>query len=151
MLVDELEGHFDISFEYSEDLFKLHEVDIICTATGSTSPLFSPEHIKAGTHINAIGSYKSFMQEIHPEIIRDARLYVDQKEACLSETGDILIPLNEGLINEDHILGELGELLTGVVPGRISESDTTIFKSVGVAAQDLFVANAAYVNSRKNL
>jgi len=128
----------------------LQEVDIICTATGAKKPLFRPEHLKRGVHINAIGAYKPDMQEIDSEIIKESSLFVDQREACLAEPGDILIPLNMGLIQSDHILADLGELASNKHQGRKSEDEYTVFKSVGLAVQDLYVANELYLRSSKN-
>ncbi len=148
-LLEKLNSRHNISFEFTDDLSKLKQADIICTATPSTEALFKPEHLKRGVHINAIGGYKPHMQEIHSEIIKACSLYVDQTEACVNEAGDILIPVQSGVISENHILGEIGDVLSGAVKGRKSEDEITVFKSVGVAVQDLFVANAAYEKSIK--
>ena len=144
VFIEEMKGRFMIDIQACDDKNVLSEVDIICTATGSESPLFERKHIKPGVHINAIGSYKPFMQEIDPYIIRDSRLFVDSINPCLTESGDIIKPVKMGIIREDHIMGEIGEVITGKKTGRSSENDITIFKSVGVAIQDLVVANHLY-------
>ena len=120
------------------------EADIICTATSSHRPVFLDKHIQAGTHINAVGAYKPDMQEIPESTIKHARLFVDSKSACLSEPGDILIPLNKGIIKEKHIVGEIGQLCTGSIRGRKYDDEVTLFKSVGNAVQDIFAAKTIY-------
>jgi len=122
----------------------LREVDIICTATTSTVPIFSDRDLKPGVHINAVGSYKPHVREIPGETIRRAKVYVDQKQACLEEAGDLIIPLREKLIDEGHILAEIGEVLAGLKPGRGSDDEVTVFKSVGNAALDLAMASLVF-------
>jgi ornithine cyclodeaminase/alanine dehydrogenase-like protein (mu-crystallin family) len=118
----------------------LREADIVSTATTSTAPVFRDDDLKRGVHINAIGSYKPHIREIPGETMRRARLFVDDRRAALEEAGDILIPLREGLIGEDHIRAEIGEVLAGLKPGRGPEDEITVFKSVGNAVEDLAVA-----------
>jgi len=118
----------------------LREADIVSTATTATTPVFRDQDLKPGAHINAIGSYKPHVRELPGETVRQARLFVDDRRACLEEAGDILMPLREGLIGEDHILAEIGEVLAGLKPGRGADSETTVFKAVGNAVEDLAVA-----------
>lgn len=114
--------------------------DIICTATNSCEPIFEHQHIKTGAHINAIGSYKPSCREIPGETIAKSKLIVDQLKAALSGPGDILMPLKEGLIDSSHIYAELGDIVSGKKPGRTSGDEITVFKSVGIAVQDLALA-----------
>ncbi len=116
------------------------EADIICTATTSHLPVFPDSAIKAGVHINAIGSYKPHVREIPSATVARARIFVDQREAALEEAGDIIIPLREGIISERSIVAEIGEVALGQKPGRISEEEITFFKGVGLAAQDIALA-----------
>lgn len=118
----------------------LRQADVICTATTSAVPVFSDWDLKPGVHINAVGSYKPHVREIPGETIRRARVFVDQRQACLEEAGDLIIPLRENLIDEGHIRAEIGEVLAGLKPGRSSDDEVTVFKSVGTAAQDLAMA-----------
>ncbi len=148
-LISKMQSSTDAKLSFTTDLNKLKEADIITTATGSRVPLFERTHIKPGVHINAVGGYKPHMQELPVEIIRDARVVVDQKEACLKEAGDLVIPFKNGIVNPDHILGEIGELITGRITGRVSDNDITVFKSVGIAVQDLYIANAVYEHLNK--
>ena len=122
----------------------LNQADIICTATSSLDPVFDDKDIKPGVHINGIGSYRPDMQEINAETIKRAHLFVDSVDACLAEAGDIVIPLNEGLIDTDHIQAEIGDVANKQHPGRQSSKNITVFKSVGNAVQDLTAASRIY-------
>lgn len=119
----------------------LREADVICTATSSNTPVFNDLHIKNGAHINGVGSYKPDMAEIPPDTIARARLIVDQMQGCLAEAGDIIQPIQQGIITKDHIHGELGDLVAGKISSRETEEEITVFKSVGVAVQDLITAD----------
>lgn len=127
----------------------LQEADVICTVTTSDTPVFSDSLIRLGVHINAMGSFKPSSREIPGETIQRAKVVVDQKEACLKEAGDILIPIAEGKITNAHIYAELGELVSGLKTGRESEREITLFKSVGNAVQDLLAAQMVLINSRQ--
>lgn len=116
------------------------EADIVCTATASATPVFSDVDIAPSTHINAIGSYKPDVQEIPAETMCRARIVVDHRESAFAETGDLIIPLRQGLIAGADMHGELGEILIGKAVGRTSDDVVTLFKSVGVAIQDLAAA-----------
>jgi ornithine cyclodeaminase/alanine dehydrogenase-like protein (mu-crystallin family) len=116
------------------------EADIICTATTSPKPVFDDDDVKLGTHINAAGAYTPETREIPEETIQRARLFVDSREACWDEAGDLIIPRLKGLIAEGDIQAELGELVSGVKPGRSDDQEITFFKSVGNAVQDVAVA-----------
>lgn len=118
------------------------EADVLCIATTSKTPVFADADLKPGVHINAVGSFTPQMQEIPEQTIAMARLVVDSREACLAETGDLIIPIRKGLITEDHIYAELGEIAAGIKPGRASAEEVTLFKSVGNAVQDVSVARA---------
>jgi ornithine cyclodeaminase/alanine dehydrogenase-like protein (mu-crystallin family) len=121
----------------------VEKADIICTATTSTTPVFSAEALQPGTHINAVGAFTPKMQEIGADTVRRSRVFVDSREAALDEAGDLIIPMNEGLISADHIVGELGEIVLGKVKGRTQQDQITFFKSVGVAVQDAIAAARA--------
>ncbi len=120
----------------------VREADVICTATTSTTPVFADGDLKPGVHINAVGSFTPEMQEIPEQTVRRARLVVGSREGCLSETGDLIIPIQKGLIAEDHIYAELGEIAAGLKPGRGDADEITLFKSAGNAVQDVSVARA---------
>jgi len=118
----------------------LHEADIICTATTSNTPVFDNDQLKAGVHINGIGSYKPEASEIPPATIVRSKLVVDSIESCLAEAGDIIQPLAQGLISRSHIYAEIGEIAAGRKAGRASNEEITVFKTVGNAVQDLAAA-----------
>ena len=116
------------------------DTDIICTATTSSTPVFDGRLLPPGTHINGVGSYTPEMQEIDVETVKKALVVVDSRAAALAEAGDILIPLNQGVIRADHIHAELGEIVSQQKPGRVDDQQITFFKSVGVAVQDAVAA-----------
>ena len=122
----------------------LREADIICTVTNSKVPLFEEKYLKRGVHINAIGSFCRDMRELPDGVFAGSSLYVDQKSACFAESGDIIWPSSAGLINDKNYRGEIVDLLTGKIQGRDSDERRTIFKSVGVATQDLTVAQLIF-------
>ncbi|HZU66318.1 MAG TPA: ornithine cyclodeaminase family protein [Ktedonobacteraceae bacterium] len=121
----------------------LEGATLVACATASTEPLFQRQEVGKGTHINAIGAFTPEMREVDGEMLAQARIVVDLREAALSEAGDLLQPLAAGLIPGPESWIELGDLVTGKQVGRSSEDEITFFKSVGVAVQD--VATALYV------
>jgi ornithine cyclodeaminase/alanine dehydrogenase-like protein (mu-crystallin family) len=123
--------------------------DIVCTVTTSRDPVFSPSSVRRGTHINAVGSYQPDTLEIPPETVRDASVFVDHLASALQEAGDLIVPLKSGLIRESHIRGEIGEVLAGRLRGRDSETDITLFKSVGCAVEDCFAAREVLAAARE--
>jgi ornithine cyclodeaminase/alanine dehydrogenase-like protein (mu-crystallin family) len=118
----------------------LRDADIVSTTTTSAVPVLRDGDLKPGVHINAVGSYKPHVREIPGETVRRAAVFVDERRSALEEAGDIIIPLREGLIGEDHIRAEIGQVLAGLAPGRGSDEEITLFKSVGNAVEDLAVA-----------
>ncbi len=119
------------------------QADIICTATSSPVPVFDDSDVKRGAHINGIGAYRPDMAELPPQSVQRAKVVVDQKESCLAEAGDLTQPIAQGIITAEHIHGELGELVCGKISARAEEGELTIFKSVGIAGQDLAAAHLA--------
>ncbi len=120
--------------------------DIIATVTASAEPILQRGWLKDGVHINAVGSSIPTSREIDTATMAAARLFVDRRESALAEAGDLLIPMLEGAVKGDHVQAELGEVLTGKNPGRRSPRELTLFKSLGLAVED--VASAAYVVRR---
>jgi alanine dehydrogenase len=127
----------------------VRRADVICTATTSSSPVFDDADVRPGTHINAVGAYTPDMQEVPAETVLRARVVIDHREASLAEAGDLLIPLQQGLMTEDAIYAELGEIAAGRKPGRASPEEITLFKSVGVAVQDVAAAGAVLEAARR--
>jgi ornithine cyclodeaminase/alanine dehydrogenase-like protein (mu-crystallin family) len=127
----------------------VRDADIVCAATTATEPVFNGSSLKPGVHINGVGSYAPNMQEIDAETVRRALVAVDSREAAGAEAGDLIIPLQMGLIASDHIHAELGEIIAGVKAGRSDDRQITFFKSVGVAAQDVVAGRIALSNALK--
>jgi ornithine cyclodeaminase/alanine dehydrogenase-like protein (mu-crystallin family) len=121
---------------------------VVCTATTATAPVFEDQDLAAGVHINAVGSWRPQTAEIPPETVCRARVLVDHRVAALEEAGDLLMPLREGRITAEHVRTELGEVIANRAPGRRTLDEVTLFKSVGVAVQDLFAAARALENAR---
>jgi ornithine cyclodeaminase/alanine dehydrogenase-like protein (mu-crystallin family) len=120
------------------------DADLICTTTTSAEPVVRGDWVSPGAHVNAVGAYSPTTRELDSALVARARLYVDRREAALSEAGEFLIPRGEGLIDESHIVGEIGEVLTGAAPRRGSAEEITLFKSLGIAVEDLAAANSVY-------
>ena len=123
---------------------------IICTTTSSREPVLEGAWIAPGAHINAVGSSVPFARELDTAAVVKSRLFVDRRESTLNEAGDFLIPKQEGVIGDDHILGEIGELLLGTVQGRKANDEITLFKSLGLAVEDLAAANHIYKKALAN-
>ncbi len=114
--------------------------DLVCTVTGAREPVLRSEWISDGCHLNAVGASTAAARELDSALVARARLIVDRLESARNEAGDYLIPLREGLITEAHLLGELGDVLAGKVRARRSPADITLFKSLGLAIEDLAAA-----------
>ncbi len=114
--------------------------DIICTVTPSKEPYLEAEWVAPGTHINAVGAFTPTAREVTSALVAGSRLYADQVEAMKKECGEFLIPCQEGLIDEGHIVGSLGDVLLGRVPGRGSEEEITLFDALGLAVEDVACA-----------
>ena len=115
--------------------------DVVVTATTSKDPVVRREWLGERVHLSAIGSFYPDYRELDTDIIKEAKVVVDSREAVMEEAGDILIPIGEGAITEDHIHAELGEVVLGRKEGRTEEDGLTVFKSVGLAIQDSSVAS----------
>ncbi|MEY8480535.1 ornithine cyclodeaminase family protein [Lachnospiraceae bacterium 48-21] len=123
----------------------VEDADLIITATPAEKPVFDGTRVKKGATISCIGSYQHHMQEMPPVILtRASKIFFDSEEAVLSEAGDILIPLEDGTITKDNFTGDLGNVIKGEVTGRENDEEIIVFKSVGVATQDLVAAREIY-------
>ena len=121
---------------------------IVVCATAATEPLFRWQDVLPGTHINAIGAFTPEMCEVDGETIAHSRIVVDQREAALTEAGDLLQPLAQGMIAGPETWAELGDLVTGKQPGRQHADEVTLFKSVGLGVQDVAAALQLYEQAR---
>ena len=115
--------------------------DLVCTATSSREPVLEGAWLASGVHINAVGACFADTRELDTAAVKGARLVVDRRESALNESGDFLIARREGAIGDDHIVGELGDVLLGKVPGRRTPEERTLFKSLGIAVEDLAAAH----------
>lgn len=118
--------------------------DIVALATTSPAPVVSAAAIRPGTHINAVGAHTPKTRELDSDTVAAARLFAESRAAMLGEAGDVLIPLQEGRFTETHIVGELGQVADGTLPGRTAPADITIFKSTGIAVEDVIAAKLVY-------
>ncbi|HKZ53545.1 MAG TPA: ornithine cyclodeaminase family protein [Candidatus Acidoferrales bacterium] len=116
------------------------ESDVVCTCTTSQIPLFEGRWLRPGTHLNLVGAFQPNAREVDDETIRRSRVVVDTYEGALAEAGDLLIPLERGVIRREHIGADLHEIVSGKRPGRQSAEEITVFKSVGFALEDLVTA-----------
>ncbi|HXF56097.1 MAG TPA: ornithine cyclodeaminase family protein [Actinomycetota bacterium] len=123
------------------------DADLVCTCTTSSEPVFDGRLVPPGAHVNAVGAYRPDMREVDEALVRRARVVVETREAALAEAGDLLVPLRAGVIGEDHVVADLAEVVRGKAV-RTAPDDVTLFKSVGVAFEDLVVAGAAYERLR---
>jgi ornithine cyclodeaminase/alanine dehydrogenase-like protein (mu-crystallin family) len=119
----------------------VREADLVCTCTTAEEPLFHGSWLPAGAHVNAVGSYRPQTRELDTETVRRARVVVETREVALEEAGELLIPILEGAIEAGHISADLAETVRGADVRRSSD-EVTVFKSVGMAFEDLVVARA---------
>jgi alanine dehydrogenase len=122
--------------------------DIVCTLTSSREPVVRGEWLAPGAHVNAVGSSVASARELDAAAVSRARLFVDRREAALAEAGDFLLARSEGAVTDAHILAELGEVVIGSAPGRTSPSELTLFKSVGLAIEDVAAAQHIHGKAR---
>ena len=130
---------------------QVHEVaacDVVCTSTPSRSPVVKRAFIKPGAHINAIGADAPGKQELDPQILLDARVFIDDAEQAL-ESGEVNVPLHVGTLSREHIRGTLGEVIAEKKRGREHDDDITVFDSTGLAIQDLALARVIHAAARE--
>lgn len=118
--------------------------DVICTTTSSAEPVLFGDWLTPGVHINAVGACTPGARELDSAAVLKTRLFVDRLESTINEAGDFLFPKNEGALDESHILGEIGDLLLSRAPGREADDDLTLFKSLGLAVEDVAAAHFIY-------
>jgi alanine dehydrogenase len=139
----EMSDRLSIAVSVADDAsIAVGNADVICTATTSHIPVFKDSDLRPGAHINAVGAYTPEMQEIPAETVQRAKIVVDHRTASMAEAGDLVIPLQQGLIRKTDIYAELGEIATGTFAGRLAQDEITLFKSVGIAVQDVAAASA---------
>lgn len=123
--------------------------DIICTTTSAREPVLEGAWLEPGAHINAVGSSIAAARELDTAAVVKSSLFIDRRESALSEAGDFLMAKHEGAITDDHIRGEIGEILLGQVSGRQSPEEITLFKSLGLAVEDLAAVHYVYERAKE--
>jgi ornithine cyclodeaminase len=149
-LVDEMGPRYPFPIRAMESLeAAVIGAEIVVTVTNSSEPVVRHDWIAAGTHVNAVGACIPSAREIDSETVAASKLFVDKRESILQESGDYLFPLKEGAIRADHISAEIGEVLIGIRPGRESGGEITLFKSLGLAVEDLAAAEYIYRKAKE--
>jgi ornithine cyclodeaminase len=153
-LANILSGEYNIPVHIKNNVQQAVEnADIICTVTSSKEPVIMGDWIAAGTHINAVGSSTPAARELDTATIVRSKLFTDRYESLFNEAGDFLIPKKENAVTDEHVKGELGEVLLNTKKGRENDDEITLFKSLGIAAEDIFSAYHIYnkINNTEDL
>ena len=139
-------GHYGAELIAMEDTNSAVDgADLVTLVTVSGTPVCSADYFKPGAVISAVGAYTYDMQELDPKVFdRCGKIYFDSVEAVLSESGDILRPLDEGTLSKDQFTGDIGDYLLGKIPGREYEDEIIVFENVGIGALDLYTAQKVY-------
>ena len=152
-LVEEQRKKYAIPFRPFDTVNEaIYNADIICTTTAAVEPILQGKYLMQGVHINAVGSSVRNTRELDGFAIKLSKLYVDKIESTINESGDFLMAKQEGTIDDNHIIGTLGEILTKQKKGRNNVNDITLFKSLGLAVEDIataFFIYDKYVKSNK--
>jgi ornithine cyclodeaminase len=127
----------------------VENADVVCTVTASREPVLLGKWLRPGTHVNAVGASVPTARELDTETIKRAEVVVDRRESALNEAGDLLIPMREGAIPSDRVFVEIGELLSGHDRGRQKDDEITVFKSLGLAIEDLAAAHYLYDRAKR--
>ena len=144
-LVEEIRPHVRARLTVADSAHAAaHEADIIALVTASREPVLARSSVRGGTHICAVGACRPDQREMDSALVGDARVFVDSRAGALAEAGDLVIPINEGTFDASRIAGELGEVFGGRIPGRRDDDEITIFKSLGMAVEDVAAARLAY-------
>ncbi len=145
--VKDMAGRHGVTVEAAESVeAALRGADLICTVTSARQPIVERRWVADGAHLNVVGASLAAAREIDSDTVAAARFYADRRESLLAESGDFLTPKAEGRFGDEHLIGEIGEVLEGKVAGRLRPADITLFKSLGLAIED--VASAHYVAAR---
>jgi ornithine cyclodeaminase len=149
-LAEEMSGSFPFAIEPVETGEQaVAGADVIATVTNAKEPVVHREWISPGVHLNVVGSSTPLAREVDTATMVDSALFVDRRESTLNEAGDYLFAMREGAVGPEHIRAELGEVLTGLKPGRTSAEEITLFKSLGLAVEDLAAANYLYRKAKE--
>lgn len=145
---EETEKKYGIPVRVCESVREaVKDADIVCTLTPSKQAYLTADMIRPGTHVNAVGTFTPTTREAASDLVAASRLYADQISAMKAESGEYLVPLQEGLITEEHIVGSIGQVVNGDAPGRGSEDEITLFAALGLAVEDITAAKYAYLRA----
>jgi len=128
----------------------VEEADLVCTVTSAREPVLEGDWLAAGAHLNVVGASVAASREVDTKAVLRSACFVDRRESAVREAGDLVIPIREGAVAESHIRAELGEILEGTGEGRRSPGEITLFKSVGLAVEDLGAADIVYRRARED-
>ena len=148
--VDEMKAQVPFPLEVAGSVEEaVRDADLIATVTNAKEPVVLREWISPGVHLNVVGSSRPHSREVDTATLAASALFVDRRESTLNEAGDYLFAAREGAVGPDHIRAELGEVLTGEKPGRTSRDEITLFKSLGLAIEDLASASYLYRKAKE--
>jgi ornithine cyclodeaminase/alanine dehydrogenase-like protein (mu-crystallin family) len=139
-----MKTEFAINLQLADAETVARESDVICTCTTSPTPVFDGGWLRPGTHLNLVGAFQTGTREVDDIAVKRARVVVDTYEGALAEAGDLLMPIQSGVIDRSHIIADLHEIASGKKQGRVHPDDVTLFKSVGCALEDLVTAQLIY-------
>jgi ornithine cyclodeaminase len=143
--VDDMTGHVAVSVTDCPSPEKaVRGADLVVLATSSPTPVIADDWIDAGAHVVCVGACRPDQREMPPELVARGRLFVDSRQAALVESGDVVLGIREQRFTESHVAGELGELVLGRIAGRTSNDEITIFKSLGMAVEDVVTADLVF-------
>jgi len=145
---EELAGELGATVAPSVDA-ALFGAEVVCTTTAAVDPIVERRWLARGAHVNAVGACFPTTRELDTETVASASFFTDRRESCLNEAGDYIIAAAEGAVGPEHIKAELGEVLAGMHPGREHEDELTIFKSLGIAVEDLASAELIVQRARE--
>lgn len=149
--VAEMQPQFPFKIEIVDTIKEaLAGADLVVTATNAAEPIVKREWISPGAHLNVVGSSIPTTREVDGPTMAAATLFVDRRESTINEAGDYLMAVRDGAIGADHIRAEIGEVLVGEKPGRTSPDEITLFKSLGLATEDLFSAEYLYRQAQQS-
>lgn len=143
-LAAELRAELDSEVVASPDPAVAGACDVVTTVTASSEPVLQGAWLRPGAHLNLVGAHSPTTRESDDDVVRRSRIYVDLMQSALNEAGDLLLPMRAGIIDRCAIVAELGQVLSGVAPGRSDDSQITLYKSLGIVAQDLAAAAHVY-------
>ena len=141
----EMRGHVSVPIRSATSAESaVRGADLVVLATSSVTPVLEADWVSAGTHVVSVGACRPDQREMAPDLVARARFFVDSKTAALVESGDVVLGIQEGRFSQSHVLGELGEVVLGRVEGRTNDHDITIFKSLGMAVEDVVSADLVF-------